>query len=191
MDGALKEINDNAVDEEGITKEANELFEAAASKGNRDYDSMSGDDELTYKDKDTGKTKTVYGELAYINAVAEDVGGSGFSLSSAKDIKTNLSSNISDDLATKLAKNEEVETADLLKAVYEAKGYTNVSVEDNNGTLTVSASGGGLDEVTDLEVENRDAVGQYEDMVQASAVNHSIASGMISETDAKKYLTDI
>ena len=190
MDSALIEMNDNAIDEEGLSQKAIDIFDAAEDKGDRGWDSMS-DDNLTYVDKETGKETSVNGEFGYMLAAARDVSGNDDLFKNASDY---TSYGISADLAEKLVANTDVKTADLLKATYEAKGYTDVTVEDKDGKLVVSAKGNeaaGLDDVEDKEVSNTDAAGQFADFLKGEAVNTFIANNSLSEEDARKYLTQI
>jgi hypothetical protein len=102
MDNALIAANDNLIDEDALTNKANKVFDFIEDKGNRNWDTMSD------------------GELGLMNTAAEKVAGEGFDLSNAANYQKYFGEGISTDLATKLASGENVETKDLLQAVYEA-----------------------------------------------------------------------
>lgn len=194
MDAALITANDNLIDEEKITQEAINRFDAAAEDvGNWDYDTMT-DDSWSYTNRAGEEITGTSGELGYMKTVAEDIAGKGFDLSDATKYQEYFGEGLSTDLAEKLASGTDVKTKDLLQAVYESKGYTDVEIEDKNGKLIVSAKGNeelGLDDVEDKEVENRDAAEQYADILKTAAVNYNLNNAGLSEEQAEQYLTQI
>lgn len=194
MDAALITANDNLIDEEKITQEAIDRFDAAEDIGNRDYDTMT-DDSWSYTNQAGEEITGTSGELGYMKAVAEDIAGEGFDLSEATKYQEYFGEGLSTDLAAKLASGTDVKTADLLKAIYESKGYTDVEIEDkNDGWLTVSAKGNealGLEDIDEKDVGNSEAADQYADMLKTAAINHNLNNAGLSEEQAEQYLTQI